>query len=105
MGSLSRTITVLRTRVRPSAFRVLRWRWVQPMALRMSVTFNMVASLITLPANFFQGFPTQSGDVLGHAQGAQRLHRGLDHIVGVVRADAFGQHVAHAGELDDGAYA
>ena len=48
---------------------------------------------------------TQLGDLLGAAQSDQTVHRRLHQIDRVLRADALGQHVAHAAELEHGAHA
>src|SRR5262249_34554775 len=105
VGALSCTMTVFPSRVSPRPRKVSRTRWVHPIGLRRSVTLSMRDSVIVLSADLFDRLAAQRGDVLGHAQIAERLHRGLDHVVWVIGADAFGEHIAHAGELDHRAHA
>src|SRR5690606_28038495 len=54
-----------------------------------------------LTHDLLDGLAAQRGDLLRRAHLPQRLERGPHHVGGVVGAQRLGQHVAHAGQLQD----
>src|SRR5262245_31758044 len=107
VDGLDGTTTVLPRRVRPSPRSVWRCRCVPPIGLPTKVTFIVCASAIVARSRrqLGDGLAAPRRDLLGGLQLLQRGDRRLHHVVRIVRAEAFGEHVAHAGELDDRAYA
>ena len=69
--------------------------------MRLDVAVDAVRLLD--PEHLADRQPAQLGDLLGAAQADQAVHRRLDEVDRVLRADALGEHVADAAELEHGA--
>src|SRR5699024_2353364 len=75
----------------------------RPFRLLTSVIFKLAMLIASLTNDFFYALAPDSGNLLRTAEGLQALHGGLDHILGVVGAQAFGADVPDAHRLHHGA--
>ena len=124
------TSTVWPMRRRPSERSVAFWRLLVPLRERVWVTVRTAhalgstsrlaprraalglavggdrldaVALVGEAEHLGDGQAAQLGDLLGRAQALQAVHRRLDEVDRVLRADALGEHVVDAAELEHGA--
>src|SRR5215510_10986415 len=65
--------------------------------------FFSVATIVLAP-DFFDALAALGGDFRRRVHGGKRVEGGAHNIVGVSRAEAFGEHVLHAHYLEHGAH-
>src|SRR5262245_18733549 len=97
--------TVCCMRRMPSARTVAAWSFLWPPALFTCVILSLRAIRRSLPEQLLERAPAHRGHVRGPAQALEPVHRRLAHVVRVARAEALGEHVLDARDLEHGAHA